>query len=95
MQIITIMARSFKEGSRLDLNPPGGDKPSYTHEDIITGSIQRIADATEKMAQNYIQMQNDRDLYLRWYREKSDANAMLNRRICALRGVITKLKKRK
>lgn len=64
-------------------------------EAINTGSLQRIADATEKMASNYIQLQNDRDMYKRWYDcEKAEKEA-LYRKVSALKGVITKLKKRK
>ncbi len=64
-------------------------------ESINSGSLQRIADACEKMAGNYTQLQNDRDLYKRWYNEEKSATAKMRRRVSALQGVITKLKKRK
>jgi hypothetical protein len=63
-----------------------------TIEHINAGSLQRIADATELMAKNYLQLQSDRDLYKRWYNESSAQKAKLYRQISALRGVITKLK---
>lgn len=62
-------------------------------EDINAGSLQRIADATEKMAGNFIALQNDRDMYKRWYEETGKEKTKLYRRISALKGVITKLKK--
>lgn len=62
-------------------------------EEINAGSLQRIADATEKMAQNYISLQADRDLYKRWYNEAWEEKAKIYRRISALQGVITRMKK--
>lgn len=63
-----------------------------SHRDIDSGSLQRIADATEIMAQNFIQLQNDRDMYKRWWKEQQEESARLSRRVSALQGVITKLK---
>lgn len=62
--------------------------------DINSGSLQRIADATEKMASSYDNLRNDRDLYKKWYEEGNENRNKLERKISALRGVITKLKKR-
>lgn len=66
-----------------------------TTEDINQGSLQRIADATEKMAQGYIQLINDRD----WWKRRSEGQEQeitrLNNRIKALKGVITKMKNSK
>ena len=66
-----------------------------TIEDINCGSLQRIADATELMAKNYQSLINDRDNYQKWYRERGERIDGLNRKISALRGQITKLKKAK
>ena len=66
-----------------------------TEQSINAGSLQRIADATEKMASNYTQLQNERDLYKRLYNEKLVTINKLYRQISALKGVITKLKKKK
>lgn len=63
-------------------------------ESINAGSLQRIVDASERMATNFIALQNDRDLYKRWYNEECSKVSKLHRRINSLRGVITKLKKR-
>jgi len=65
-----------------------------TLEAIGAGSLQRIADATELMAKNYLQLQTDRELYKRWYNESKAQKEKLYRQISALKGVITKLKKR-
>lgn len=64
-----------------------------TIEEINAGSLQRIADASEKMATNYTQLQNDLALYKKWYFERGERLQKLERRISALRGVITKLKR--
>lgn len=65
-----------------------------TVEHINAGSLQRIADATEKMAGNYIKLQSDYD-YMRKsrdnYRECYESSL---RKISALKGVITKLKRK-
>lgn len=61
-------------------------------EEINSGSLQRIADATEVMAQNYVQLQNDRDMYKRWWQEQQERTEKLRRRVAALQGVITKMK---
>ena len=63
-----------------------------TVEDINSGSLQRIADATELMSQNFIRLQNDRDMYKRWYDKEKEEKERLYRRVSALKGVITKLK---
>ena len=65
-----------------------------SYESINSGSLQRIADACEKMAASYDSVRNDRDLYKRWYEERGRAIDYLNKRIASLRGVITKMKKK-
>lgn len=85
---------NYKEASRLswsnlhDSNYPGSDL-------INMGSLQRIADATEMMTKNYIDLQrnydymkSDRDNLRERYRE-------MERKLSALKGVITKLKAKK
>lgn len=66
-----------------------------TAGNINIGSLQRIADATEKMAADYTALQNDRDMYKRRNDDYEKKNAALHRKISALRGVITKLKQNK
>lgn len=62
-------------------------------ESINAGSLQRIADAVEKMAGNYTSLQNDRDMYQRWFREEKALKEKLQLRVSALQGVITRMKK--
>ena len=63
-----------------------------TNESISTGALQRIADATELMAKNYIKLQDDAAMYKRWYNESREQKEKLYRQISALKGVITELK---
>lgn len=83
--------KSYAEESRKDLGTrfPG----ELTIEQIQTGAMLRMADASEKMASNYTQLQNDCDWYRQKYRKKNEEIEHLNRRITSLKGVITKLKK--
>jgi len=84
---------NFKEHSKTKWSAQDPDTyPGDTEMKI--GCLQRIADATELMATNFIQLQNDRDWYKRMYHEKRDEKDKLKRRISALQGVITKMKKR-
>lgn len=66
---------------------------SFNLEQLRTGALLRIADATEKMAASYDQLRRERDnlsasVDAAWERE-----ARLERRVAALRGVITRMKK--
>ena len=79
---------TFRESARADWQ--SGNKL----EDINAGSLQRIADAVEKMAASYDQVRSERDRYKRWYEEEQAKSARLRRSIISLRGVITKLKAR-
>ena len=65
-----------------------------TNEDIQTGALQRIANATEAMAADYVKMREERDRYKQYYLDARAAKDKLYRRISALQGVITKLKKK-
>jgi predicted nucleic acid-binding Zn-ribbon protein len=63
-------------------------------EHINCGSLQRIADATERMAGNYTALQNELDRYKTYYRELSERLARRDKTISSLKGQITKLKKK-
>jgi hypothetical protein len=84
--------KTYREESKINY---GSVKEKSTLEEINTGSLQRIADATEKMASNYQKMENDLAMYKRWYEERGKTVDKLNYTIRTLKGVITKLKKRK
>lgn len=76
---------STKDWATKEFNP--------THEEIRTGCLQRIADATELMAKNHAALVDERDRYLRWYEQKRQQTASLGHVISGLRGRITRLKR--
>ncbi len=81
---------TLREHSRTAWEAPDG----ATIEQINAGSLQRIADATEKMAASYDRMREDRD---RYKAELERATTRINRLLLsqrALNGVITKLRKK-
>lgn len=85
--------RNFKEASRVDWTPSDkGDHEYPGHERVMIGCLQRIADATEAMAGPYLKTVADRDTYERWYREANAKIAKRDKKIAALRGVITRMK---
>jgi len=69
--------------------PEGGP----TTEDLVLGCLQRIAMATEDMAPGFIKLQQDCVFHQRALKDEQVRNLGLERRISALRGVISKLKK--
>jgi hypothetical protein len=81
----------YKEQSRQEWYREG----PLTDEQLKIGAIQRIADATEAMAKNYVALQDERDRYKGWFQEERELSGRLFRRISALRGQITKLKRQK
>ena len=64
-----------------------------TGEDITQGCLQRIADATEKMAANHDSLVNERDRYKQWYEEEWKSVQRMARQIAAYRGIVRKVKK--
>jgi len=64
-----------------------------TREDINSGSLQRIADATELMASNYQKLLTDAQSSKEAYHKSIERERKLERRIAALKGVITRIKK--
>ncbi len=64
-----------------------------TAESVQVGCLQRIADATEAMARNYVSMQRDLEYYQNRCKYEQSARQRLLAQRAALRGVITKLKK--
>jgi len=61
---------------------------------IKIGCLQRIADATEVMAKNHNQLISDLEMYKRWYNSEQKENTRLLNRVRALKGIITKLKRK-
>lgn len=85
--------KSYRKESRKDWGETN-DSSLLTIEQINTGAMLRIADATEAMAKNYVALQAEAERYKRWYEEERRESASLRRRNIALRGQITKLRKR-
>jgi hypothetical protein len=93
---------SCRESSRLNIivDREGGHPVS---EDIQDGCLMRIADALERLASGKAELETlreleevkkDRDYHSSRRREEIVAKERLYRRLSALKGVITKLKKR-
>ena len=64
------------------------------HDQLKLGCLQRIADAIELMAQNYQSLIGQRNTYENWYKEERNKRLHQERCNAALRGVITKMKKK-
>lgn len=84
---------NHKEASRSTWSTQTGISASM--DEIKSGSLQRIADACELMANNHAQLIADRDMYERWYREEQKYRQGLEFKVRSLRGVITKLKRQR
>ncbi|KDC22999.1 hypothetical protein AZ20_4231 [Bordetella bronchiseptica E014] len=69
-----------------------GDAASL--EQINAGSLQRIADATEKMAQRHTELMRERDGYKDLYERSAASVDQLRHSNRSLRGHITKLRQR-
>jgi hypothetical protein len=85
------MSQSYRQSSRGEWFPADGR--ATDREDIKTGCLQRIADATEKMAQSHADLIASRDRYKRWYEDKSAECEQLARTIAGLRGTITRMRR--
>jgi len=88
------MFKRYREESR---NHWGAELDSSTNlsiEQINCGALLRIADATEKMAQSYQALIEDRDYYKKRHIECVQEIRSLKKSNSALRGQITKLKKK-
>lgn len=60
---------------------------------INAGSLQRIADATEKMAQRHTDLIREREWYERAYKDSVRNQEAVKRQLSAAKGQITKLRK--
>ena len=69
------------------------EESQLTLNHLNAGSLQRIADATELMAKNYLALQEEAARYKRWYEGERKSRHELELQRAALKGVITKLKK--
>lgn len=84
---------NLKESTKINWTVQlNGDSNYPGDENIKLGCLMRIADATEKMAQNYTKLQDELSLYKKWYKERGDTIEYLRRQNRALRGHLTRLK---
>lgn len=67
---------------------------STSFEAINCGSMLRIADAMEKMAQRHTELMEQRDRYERWWKESDRMAKRLARSLSATKGQVTKLKRK-
>ena len=64
------------------------------NDQLKLGCLQRIADATELMAQNYQSLIHELNLYKQSFKEEEGRRLHQEKCNAALRGVITKMKKK-
>jgi len=81
--------KNLRELSKNDFYSTNEQKPDP--EAVKLGCFQRIADASEVMSQNYIQLQSELDRYKKAYYRSVARENKLNRSNSALRGVITRI----
>ena len=79
------MSKDYRELSLQNWTPDVA-----TVERINAGSLQRIADAAEKMASSYLALQKDRDYYKRMYEGAQASAKAWKQSHTALKGVVTK-----
>lgn len=82
--------RNYREASRENW----GSEGRLTNEELKIGALLRIADATEVMAHRHNELLADMERYKRYHKEAQASAKRLARSNAALRGVITKMKRR-
>lgn len=70
------------------------DDQTPTLDQLKFGAIQRIADATEKMAQRHTELIAERDQFERQYNAAQNWSEIYRARLSAAKGQITKLRKK-
>ena len=80
--------QTFRDGSHKNY----GTQNQLTIEQIQTGCLQRIADATEAMAKNYNELIAERDRYKKQFYDTYKQFTHMESVISGYKGVVTKLK---
>jgi hypothetical protein len=88
------MGKTLIEHSKTPWVPPTSDDKYPGDENIKIGLMQRMASSLERIEKPYLSLINDAKSYREWYQSERQENKRLSRRIAALQGVITKLKKK-
>lgn len=86
--------KSYRQESKTDWGVTVTESTKLDREQLALGAILRIADATELMAVNYRALQEERDRYKRNWEYAKAQNERMARRVSALQGVVTKMKKK-
>lgn len=81
--------RVYRQASRDEWHSTEG---SITSERINVGSLQRIADAVEKMSGSYNNLIEERDRYKRWYEEERTRSKKLRNQLAGTQGHVTRLR---
>jgi len=84
--------RGIKEESRREYFKVLADEVGFSNDDLKTGCLMRIADATEAMALRHTELIKQRDKFERWYNDERKRRWHLERSNAALRGHIKRLK---
>ena len=84
--------KTYKDESRKNWGIDAVSKPD--RDQLKLGCLQRIADATEAMAKNFLELQASEKHYRECYHRAIARERMLERRVAGLKGVITKMKRR-
>lgn len=83
--------KSYRAESRKNY---GSSDDPLSLPQLQAGCLMRIADATEKMAQRHTELISSRDYFEGAYRRESEFRRIAERSNAALRGQVTKLRKR-
>lgn len=87
------MEKSFRKLSRAEWGLiPEADVKEASLEQIKLGALQRIADATEAMAKNFLQLQADLDYCRKYICQLEKANKSLKNSIKAEKSAKTRYK---
>ena len=78
--------RGIKEESRREYFKVLADEVGFSNDDLKTGCLMRIADATEAMALRHTELIKQRDRFEQWYKEEQERRKHLERSNAALRG---------
>ena len=92
------MAKVFKpyrKESKINWGTTVEENVPLDNDQIQLGALLRIADSLENMEQPFKKLLEDVEFYRNSARALSDRNESLKRRVAALQGVITKMKKAK
>lgn len=85
--------KSYRDESRVDYGRHKDANDGMTEDELKVGALLRIADATELMARDRVQMEAALDYNRRRKEELSAQLATERRRTAALRGVIARMKR--